>query len=157
MMSVTIVCLWALVIALGIQLGAGIFETRVLVPLWAADPPASVSAYFTQQRRPDSGKRLWMILTPVTAIISLLNLVLAFSSAESWRLWWLVAASCSVAVMVATFAYFVPVLRYLERVAAVPPEAVAGKVRTWVVLNYLRAAVLVVAWIAALRAFAYAA
>jgi len=156
MMSLTVISLWALVIALGIQLGAGIYETRVLVPLWSANPPASVSAFFSQELRPDSGKRLWIFLSPITTIICLLNLVLAFACGESWRVWWLTAAVCSSAVMVATFAYFVPVLLSLARVAAETPESVVGKVRSWVVLNYLRAALLVVAWIAALKAFAYA-
>ena len=49
--------LWVLVLALSLQTGAGIFETRVLVHLWSASPPESVAAFFAQPVRPDSGRR----------------------------------------------------------------------------------------------------
>ena len=67
------IALWLLVISLGIQTGAGLFETRVLVPLWASSPPQSVLAYLAVTIRPDSGHRLWIFLTPLTGIISLLK------------------------------------------------------------------------------------
>jgi hypothetical protein len=69
--------LWALVLALGLQTGAGIYETRVLVPLWSASPPESVAAFFAQPMRPDSGRRLWIFLTPLTGIVCIVNLILA--------------------------------------------------------------------------------
>jgi hypothetical protein len=148
-----IVALWVLVIALGIQAGAGIFETRVLVPLWSSNPPASVREFFGQPLRPDSGRRLWIFLSPLTAIISVANLVLALGSSAPWRAWWLAAAGCSVAVMAATFAYFVPQLLSLARI---DDAFVVVRTKRWVILNYLRAVVLLVGWIAALKAFASA-
>jgi hypothetical protein len=42
-MSIAAIALWALVIFLGVQTGAGLFETRVPVPLWSSGPPASVA------------------------------------------------------------------------------------------------------------------
>lgn len=146
------VALWALSIVLGIQVGAGIFETRVLVPLWSDHPPSSLTAFHAQPLRPDSGKRFWIFLSPVTTLICLANLILAVMSTAEWRVWWLVAAGCGTAVMIATFGYFVPVLLYLARVARQPGHDDAGKIRMWVALNYVRAAVLLFAWIAALKA-----
>lgn len=147
--------LWALVIALGLQTGAGIFETRVLVPLWAADPPSSVIAFFGQPMRPDSGRRLWILLSPVTTVITIVNLVLAIRSDDPNRTWWIAAAALALAVLIATFAYFVPVLVALPRAAAeLPPAKVAAMVRRWVALNYVRAVAISAAWLAALRAFA---
>lgn len=154
-MSITAIALWALVIALGVQTGAGIFETRVLVPLWSSNPPASVAAYLAQPLRPDSGPRLWIFLSPATALIAVVNLILALMSAGPRRAWWIAGAASGVAVLVATFAYFVPVLLSLSRMSELPEAAARAKVRTWVALNYVRAAVLVAAWIASLKAFSY--
>lgn len=81
-MTMTALALWTLVIALGLQTGSGIFETRVLVPLWSSDPPASLTSFFAQPIRPDSGRRLWIWLTPVTTVIVLVNLALAVLSKE---------------------------------------------------------------------------
>jgi hypothetical protein len=152
-MTLTSIALWALVLALGVQTGAGIFETRVLVPLWASDPPASLTAFHAQPLKPDSGRRLWIILTPITAVISLFNLVAALISHEAMRGWWIAASAASVAIMVVTFAYFVPELIAFARTAAQPPADVAPRVRRWVALNYIRAVILIAAWVAALQAF----
>lgn len=144
--------LWALVVGLGIQTGAGLFETRVLVPLWASAPPASVVAYNAQPLRPDTGRRFWLLLTPTVGLISLINLVLAWLSRGAQRAWWLGAAATAVAVVAVTFAYFVPVLLWLVRADERPAGQVAAKVRWWVRLNWLRVLALVLAWLAALKA-----
>ena len=147
--------LWALVIFLGVQTGAGIFETRVLVPLWSSDPPASVAAFLAQPLRPDSGPRFWIFLSPTTALIAILNLILALMSTGPRRPWWIAGSAGGVAVLVATFAYFVPVLLSLPRMRELPEGDAAAKVKAWVGLNYVRAAVLAAAWIASLKAFSY--
>jgi hypothetical protein len=148
--------LWLLVISLGIQTGAGLFETRVLVPLWASSPPQSVLAYLAVTIRPDSGHRLWIFLTPLTGIISLLNLVAALLYAGPARTWWLFAASSALLVIIVTFAYFIPVLLRLPDAAKMPAAQLTRMVRLWVRLNWLRFAILVAAWLAGLKAFAIA-
>jgi hypothetical protein len=152
-MTLTTIALWALVLALGIQIGAGIYETRVTVPLWASDPPASLTEFHAQPRKPDSGRRLWIILTPITSVIALFNLVMAFMSHEAIRGWWIVSSAATVAIVVVTFAYFVPELISFAKTAAEPPTNVAPRIRRWVALNYVRAVILIAAWIAALVAF----
>jgi hypothetical protein len=88
-----------------------------------------------------------------TALISLVNLVVALMSHELMRGWWIAASGASVFIMVVTFAYFVPELISFAKTAAAPPAGVAPRVRRWVALNYLRAVILIAAWIAALKAF----
>jgi anthrone oxygenase-like protein len=143
------IALWALVIALGLQTGAGIYETRVIVPLWAAAP----QRFFSQPLRPDSGKRLWIILSPILSIISIINLIIAFGAAEPKRTWWIAASAISVAVMIVTFAYFVPSLLAIARAAE--GDDVTAKAKTWVALNYVRAITVITAWLLALKAFSY--
>ena len=43
--SIAQIFLWLFVIALGITLGAGLYETMVVMPLWDTTPPGSVIAY----------------------------------------------------------------------------------------------------------------
>jgi hypothetical protein len=154
-MTMTAIALWALVMFLGVQTGAGIYETRVLVPLWSSDPPRSVAAFLAQPLRPDSGPRLWMFLSPTTALIAVVNLILALLSTGPRRPWWVAGSAGGVAVLLATFVYFVPVLFSLPRLNELPQADAAAKVRMWVTLNYVRAVVLVAAWIASLKAFSY--
>jgi hypothetical protein len=128
----------------------------VLVPLWASTPPQSVLAYLAVTIRPDSGRRLWIILTPV-GIISLHNLVAAWLYAGPARTWWLFAAASALFVIIVTFAYFVPVLLRLPDAAKMPEQQLTRMVRLWVRLNWCRLVILVAAWLAALRAFSLAA
>jgi hypothetical protein len=69
-MTATNALVWLLAVALGLQTGAGLYETRVLVPLWACAPPQSVVAYFANPMRPDSGRRFWIVLTPTLGLVS---------------------------------------------------------------------------------------
>jgi Domain of unknown function (DUF1772) len=149
--------LWLLVLGLGLQTSAGLFETRVLVPLWSSAPPASVIAYNAQPLRPDSGRRFWILLTPTVGLICLVNLVLAWLSRGPARAWWLTAAATGVVVVAATFAYFVPALLWLVRAEEHPAGQVVAKVRWWVRLNWIRVVALVLAWLAALRALSLSA
>jgi len=152
-MTLTAIALWALVLALGLLTSSGIFEARVIVPLWANDPPASLTAFHAQPRKPDSGRRLWIILTPMTTLISLFNLVLAFRSHDPMRSWWIASSGTIVLVTVITYAYFVPELLRFERTAAQPPADIAPRVRRWTALNLVRGALVAASWIAALKVF----
>jgi len=150
--------LWALVVAMGFQIGAGVYEARVLVPLWSSAPPESVIAFQKQPLRPDSGPRFWIIVTPLVGLISLLNVIVAWGSTGPQRLWWLLGAGTSLVVVIVTFAFFVPILvRDLPRAGELPPAVVATKVRWWVRLNWVRVVVLLAAWLAVLKAFSHAA
>ena len=149
--------LWVLVVALGIQTGAGLIETLVLVPLWSSAPPESVIAFNAQPMRPDSGRRFWIFSTPVVGLVSLANVFFAWRSAGPQRVWWLASAGSSVVIVIVAFAYFAPILLTLLRASELPANDVARMVRWWVRLNRVRAVVLVAAWLAALKAFSYGA
>jgi hypothetical protein len=154
-MTLMHLALWLLVIALGIQTGAGLFESRVLVPLWASSPPGSVRAYNETVIKADSGRRFWIFLTPITGLISLLNVFAAWLAAEPQRTWWLISSITAVFLIAITFAYFVPVLMRLPKASTIQPDALTRMVRLWVRLNWIRFILLVMAWLAALKAFSY--
>jgi hypothetical protein len=142
------VLLWLFVIVLGTAFGAGLYELRVVVPLWTSSPPASLAA-------PDSGRRFWALITtgPLT-LLTLANLVAAWQSHGALRGWWLTAAIVTMAERVATFGYFIPTIIRLHRRPASEESAVRAALARWVRLNYARNAMTLVSWIAALQAFA---
>lgn len=140
--------LWPFVIFLGIAFGAGLYESRVVVPLWTSDPPASLAS-------PDSGHRFWAFVTtgPLT-LLSVANLVVASQSQGPERAWWLTAAIVTLVERAATFGYFIPTIIRLQRAPTLTQTAVRTALARWVRLNYVRNTLTLVAWIAALKVLA---
>jgi hypothetical protein len=150
------ILLWLLVVMLGVEIGAGIYEARVLVPLWAGAPPDSVWDYLTQELRPDPGRKFWAYSTTLVGLLGIANLVTAWRNKKipsKQRKWWLLGAGGTVAMIIATFAYFVPTLMRMEDAGQAMVSA--DVVNWWVRLNWLRAAVYMAAWLATLRAFSF--
>jgi hypothetical protein len=87
---------------------------------------------------------------PLT-ILTFTSLVLAWRAGSAAHAWWLAAASLAAIERLATAGYFIPVMVRLMR-AADTPGAVAMATR-WSRLNALRHALVLAAWLAALRAF----
>jgi hypothetical protein len=139
------ILLWLFVITLGIASGAGLYEARIVVPIWASAPPASL-------RSPDSGREFWAFVT--TAPLSLLTIgsLIAASRGQGARYqWWLVATIIALADRLATFSYFIPTLLRLQRASASRVEIVARLAR-WIRLNHVRNALTLLAWMAAMKA-----
>ncbi len=77
--------LWLFVINLGIVCGAGLYEARIVVPLWASSPPESL-------RSPDSGRRFWAFVTTVSLTLLTLGNLVAGLATHGPRRGWLFAA-----------------------------------------------------------------
>ena len=138
------VLLWLWIIFLGTAFGAGLYESRVVVPLWTSAPPASLAS-------PDAGRRFWaMITTGPLTLLTIANLVAALQSHAPGRAWWLIAALVTLAERVATFGYFIPTIIRLGRGTS-NDSTLRRALQRWVRLNYVRNAMTLVAWIAALR------
>ncbi len=140
--------LWLFIIFLGIAFGAGLYESRVVVPMWTSDPPASLAS-------PDSGRRFWAFVTtgPLT-LLTVANLVAALQTQGPARAWWLAAAIVTLVERAATFGYFIPTIIRLQRNPTLTQAAVRTALARWVRLNYVRNTLTLVAWIAALKALA---
>ena len=146
--------LWLFVINLGIAFGAGLYEHRIVVPQWISASQASGSHWNADAaRRDDAGRRFWAFVTtlPLT-LLTLANLLVAWRAAGPERGWWLAAGLAALADRMLTFSYFIPTMVGLMR-AADSPSSVAMAMRWWN-LNYVRHAIVLVAWLAALQAFA---
>lgn len=138
--------LWLFVVFLGTAFGAGLYESRVVVPLWISDPPASLQS-------PDSGHRFWAFVTtgPLT-LLTLANLVAAWQS-QAARGWWLTAAIVTLVERGATFGYFIPTMIRLQR-KPLGDSVLRPALGRWVRLNYVRVSLTLLAWIAALKVLA---
>src|SRR6266581_3521284 len=110
-MDLARIVLWLFVINLGIVFGAGLYEARIVVPLWASSPPESL-------RSPDSGRRFWAFVTTIPlTLLTLASLVAAWHAPAPRRESWLVAAVVILVERIATFSYFIPTMLRLQRAA----------------------------------------
>jgi hypothetical protein len=151
--AISIGLLWLFVIFLGITFGAGIYEQRITVPRWLSSSENSGRHWNADAaRRDDTGRRFWAAVTtvPLTSL-TLVSLIVAWRAPGSLRNSWLTAAFLALGDRIFTFFYFIPTMIRLLR-AADSSESVI-KARQWSYLNYVRLAIVLTAWLAALKAF----
>jgi hypothetical protein len=139
------VLLWLFVIDLGIALGAGIYEQRVVIPQWENIPP---------QTWPNTGLQFWVYVTTVPlTLLTLANLVAAWLDRGIRRYWWLGAVVIIVVERIATFAYFIPTMLWLQGTEGLPEAEVQDALSQWLLLDYGRHVLTLAGWLAALKAF----
>jgi len=144
--------LWLFVMFGGIAVGAGLYEMRINVPRWFAPrspTPVNVSAI----QADDSGRRFWAFVTtgPLT-LLTLSGLAVTWNPVTARDQWWMAAAGLTLVERIGTFAYFIPQLLRLLQPERLTQERGCQAATRWIRLNYLRGAVALVAWLAALRA-----
>jgi hypothetical protein len=156
--SIAEICLWLFVIVLGIEIGGGLYETLVVLPLWTLAPPDSVVAYHQHnianpQFALNAGGRFWMFFTPLTGLMSIAVLLSSFRTTPEHRKWRIIAAVLALIVVVSTFAWFVPNIIILGGGGAgLNGEQIASLTSWWVRLNWVRVVFYLTAWLTGLRA-----
>jgi hypothetical protein len=141
----TVVLLWLFTINLGIAVGAGLYESRVVVPMWRSALPASL-------RTPDSGLRFWAIATTVPlTLLTIASLAVAAQLKGPAGHWWLIAAAMTAGERAATFGYFIPTMLRLQRSTMAPAE-ISQRFDRWAQRSWVRTAVDLSAWLLAMRA-----
>jgi Domain of unknown function (DUF1772) len=138
------ILLWLFVINLGTAFGAGIYESRVVVPQWQNTPP---------QTWPNTGLEFWVYVTTVPlTLLTLANLVAAWQDRGPRRNWWLGASAISVVERIWTFSYFIPTILRLTATEELDEAEVNATLSQWLLLDYGRHALTLAAWLAALKA-----
>ncbi len=149
------VLLWLFVINLGIAFGAGLYEARIAFPQWFSYSSESVWRWNAEAaRQANTGLRFWVYVTTV----SLTLLTLASLIAVRWtqcplRRWWLIAAVFALADRIFTFSYFVPTMVKLMNDENLSRSQATAMAVQWGNLNHLRHVIVLIAWLAALKAF----
>lgn len=149
------VSLWLFVVALSLQMGAGLYEMRVVTPLWSASPPASVRAWNADGARAiEPRAKFWRYCTPLVGLTAALALVAGLTKGGRERKWLVASAVTVIVLVLATYLYFAPTLAVLleRRGAGLSDEQVVERVGGWLWLGRVRATAYVLAWLAALKA-----
>ena len=135
--------LWLLVINLGIACGAGLYESRVVIPEWS-DLPV--------EQWPNTGLTFWVFVTTVPlTVLTFINAIVMTKDTYPRRRWWRNAVIVLGLERVATFSYFIPRMIALMSGDATRSEIEAG-LSEWMALNHARHALSLSAWLLALKA-----
>ena len=142
--------LWLFILSAGIITGGSIFEGVVLTPLWSHALPDSVRQwpYGTIQ------SKFFAVVTPLYALLSLALLIASHWMAAQQRKWARVAGLCGLIVVIATFAFFVPILQKTQATqgAGLSGEEITRLVNQFKTWHWGRWALLIGSWLAGLRA-----
>lgn len=134
--------LWLFVVNLGIALGAGLYEHRVVISQWTGVPPSEW---------PNTGRMFWAYVTTVPlTLLTLASLFAAWTASDPVRSWYLAAVVIVVVERIATFAYFIPTM--LRLAGMEPGPEVSSGLAQWLTINHGRHVLSLAAWLAALRA-----
>lgn len=146
--------LWLFVVNLGIALGAGLYEAQILFPQWlVALPQSGYEWQAAAAREANVGLRFWIFVTTIPlTLLTLANAIAASRRRGSLRRWWLAAVGLAVVDRTMTFSYFVPTMLKLMGGNLAQAQAVAIALQ-WENLNVFRHLIVLLAWLAALKAF----
>jgi hypothetical protein len=149
------ILLWLWIINLGIALGAGLYESRIVLPDWLYRRPDG--AWFwdaAAARHSATGLRFWAFVStgPLT-LLTLANAAFGFRAPSPLRRGWVGIAFLGAIERMFTFGYFIPtMLRLLS--GDLSQQAAVDLARQWQALDHLRHALLAVVLLGCLRVFA---
>ena len=145
------IVLWLFVIIQGVAFGAGLYELRIVIPMWFTRSEASgVRVDSGAMQRADVGRRFWGFVTtgPLT-LLTLVSFALAWQGHGPRPSFWLLAAGLSLVERVGTLFYFIPTAIRLASTDSANESATASR---WMALNHVRLGLSLIAWLAALEA-----
>ena len=152
-MTIHAILLFLFVINLGVAFGAGLYESRIVLPLWFDKTSNGYRVNHEAMRDIDTGRKFWGFVTtmPLT-LLTIANCVLAFQSHAEVRSWWLAASLVTLVERAVTFAFFIPTAIKLQKSEAVEASSVSKTVSSWINMNYVRMLLNLIGLVAAMRA-----
>jgi len=150
------IVLWLFIINVGTAFGAGLYESRIVIPQWTAATADGFHWNAEAARHADPGRRFWDSFSTVPlTFLAFASLVPAWYALTPRRELWLAAVVVVLVERIATFAYFIPTLMRLQR-EKTPAPAVDAAASRWITLHDVRTGIYLAAWVTALQALAYA-
>ena len=137
------------VVALGLSAGAMLTEAVVLVDIWRAMPPADFLLWFAENET--HLVAFYGPLQTATTLLVLLSAAVSTLTRRPGSVWWAVSALLSIGVLALFFLYFSAANASFAR-QTLALEAVPAELLRWGKWQWLRTAVGVAAFAAALRA-----
>jgi hypothetical protein len=87
----------------------------------------------------NAGKKFWPLVSPAQALLSIINLIMAYNYTGPAHNYWLAAAIIIFVTRVITFAYFIPVMiKYIMQPEKVEATKLKAIVNRWTGLSPLR-------------------
>ncbi len=153
-MTIAEILLALFIINLGMVFGAGLYETRIVLPLWFNRSAAGkYQVNFYNMRAIDTGRKFWSFVSTVPlTLLTIVNAIYAFKSQAPVYNWWVTAALLVLAERMATFVFFIPTALKLQKAETLPADKVSAIVGNWVRLNYFRNAITFIALLLSLKA-----
>jgi hypothetical protein len=152
-MSRLALCLF--VIALGLDIGAGLYESRVVVPLWSGGVPGTLAAGDPYGRVAiAAGMGFWAFLTPAVGLLAVVSLGFGLGAPQPRLTWQVAASAIELCAFTMTMVYFKPTLMrlFLGHGTGLSDAAITATVRRWISWNWVRVGLSLAAWGAGLRA-----
>jgi hypothetical protein len=142
------------IFSVGLGIGGGLYETRVVYPDWTRDPdPQTLGAKLISSGQARAGRRFWPFVSPASMLLALFNLYLAWQQTGSLRKIWFASAMVIVVKSISTYSYFAPtMMKTLERAEKMDRSILRQTVRTWAALSPLRVIAELFAWTSGLWA-----
>lgn len=146
--------LCAFAFLIGMQLGASVYETLVITPLWAGALPDSVRNWNVATRYPIMPGNFWTVITPLQALALLGALISMWFVPGPLRKWMMLVGICGLAVDLSTGLFFVPILRktIFNNGAGLSGTEITRLATMWVNWNYVREIVGFAGWACAISA-----
>jgi hypothetical protein len=149
-------CLWVSVVSWGVGLGAKLFELVVVIGAWAATPPASLALMPYGPSYPRNPGDFFQPLSVATLAGTVGALAAGWRTPADYRLWlWMPLVSLLV-IWAATPTLFWPLIAELYAAGTgarlLSPAEADALVTRWLVLDWLRAALIAVGFVCAVQA-----
>jgi anthrone oxygenase-like protein len=154
-MTLYAMSLWLFDLMASIVFGASVYESLVVHPAWSRRPPESIVGFVGAPIGRMNLPAFWMPVAPLYALSGLGALVVALRAGRP-SVPLIVSAACAVSGVVWTLVYFRPTIaRFLEeRGGNTPAQRLQSEARRWILLNWIRVAMVAVSWWGALTATA---
>jgi hypothetical protein len=146
-MTLYTIALWFYCILASLVFGASVYESLVVHPAWSRQPPESFVGFVGAPISRMNIAAFWMPVAPLFALSGLGALALTFRAGTQGAP--LIASSiCAVLGVAWTLAYFRPtIVRFLENGGGnTPADRLRSETRRWIRLNWIRTAMVAVAW-----------
>ena len=154
-MTLYTTALWFYTVMASIVFGASVYEALVVHPAWSRKPPESLAGFMEPTISRMSLRAFWVPVVPLYALGGLVAFAAALWAGNQ-RAPLALSCACAVAAVAWTLAYFRPTIeRFLERGGGgAPAERLESEARRWILLNWIRLAMVAVSWWGALTALA---
>jgi hypothetical protein len=152
-MTLYATALWLFDLMASIVFGASVYESLVVHPAWSRNPPESFVGFMGAPINRMNLPAFWVPVAPLYALSGLGALVVALrAGSPSAPL--IFSAACAVSVVAWTLVYFRPTIgRFLGAGGgSTPAQGLKSEARRWILLNWIRVAMVAVSWWGALRA-----